>query len=388
MKFSAVYDKLKKELSDVECRIFAVNPTVSCIKSGPGSDTRAEETESIAMNLKTIAELAGVSTVTVSNVINGKYHKASKETIERVQKIIAENHYQPSATARSLIMKQSHMIGVVIPNLHANESFSISPYNTQILGYLDRYIRSQGYYMMLHCVVQSVDALPDFSTWNIDGAFLLGIAAEDAMQLREKLTIPAVFIDTYAEDAPLATIGIEDCKGAYLAANYLLEKGHRQIAFVSPPTEYPGVMQERHRGFCDAFRARGLALEPAHCFVTNGILYEQGVEAGKQIAASTPRFTAVAAMADVLAFGVMEGLRQGGLRVPEDVSVIGFDDLPECRYTYPKLTSISQHLEEKARCAGEYLFSMLRDGTTVTGRREVDVALVERASVKALEHPL
>jgi len=337
------------------------------------------------MNLKTIAKMAGVSTVTVSNVMNGKYNKASKETIERVLKIIEETNYRPSATARSLIMKRSRMIGVVIPNLQPDESFFASPYNAQILGYLDRYIRNQGYYMMLRCVVQSFEVLADFATWNIDGAFLLGVVAKDALKLREKMNIPAVFIDTYVDEgAPLATVSVEDRKGGYLAAKHLLDKGHRRIAFVSPPPWCPGVMQERYRGFCTALQEQGVKLEPDHLVVTKHVFYEQGVEAGKQIAASQRPFTAVAAAADILAFGVMEGLRLGGRRVPEDVSVIGFDNLAECQYSYPRLTSISQHLEEKAQLAGECLFSMLRDGTTVTGNRKVDVELVERQSVMAL----
>ena len=337
--------------------------------------------ESAAMNLKTIAKMAGVSTVTVSNVLNGKYNKASKETVERIQKIIQETNYRPSATARSLIMKRSRIIGVVIPNLQPNESFFASPYNTQILGYLDRYIRNQGYYMMLRCVVQSFEVLEDFATWNIDGAFLLGVVAEDALKLQEKLDIPAVFIDTYAENAPLATISVEDYKGGYLAAEYVLDKGHRRVAFVSTPTEFPSVMQERYRGFCDAFRERGVELEPGHLVVTDNIFYEQGVEAGKRIAASALPVTAAVVVADILAFGVMEGLRLGGRRVPKDVSVIGFDNLAECQYSHPRLTSISQHLEEKAQLAGECLFSMLRDKTTITGNRKVDVELVERKSV-------
>lgn len=336
------------------------------------------------MNLKTIAKLAGVSTVTVSNVMNGKYNKASKETIERIQRIIAENNYQPSATARSLTMKQSRIIGVVIPNLQESESFAVSPYNTQILGYLDRYIRKEGYYMMLRCVMESVEALPDFATWNTDGAFLLGVVAEDALKLKEKLDIPVVFIDTYDKGGSLATVGIDDYKGGYLAGRYLLDKGHRQIAFVSSATEFPGVMQERYRGFRDALAKCGVPFGKRNCFVTDNVLYKWGVDAGRRIAASGREFTAVAAMADVLALGVMEGLRLGGLEVPEDISVIGFDDLTECQYVHPRLTTISQHLEEKARQAGDYLFSMLRGGADAAGCRRVDVELVERQSVRSL----
>lgn len=340
------------------------------------------------VNLQTIAKLAHVSKVTVSNVINGKYDKASKETIERIQRIIEVTGYRPSATARSLSMKQSHIIGVVIPYLYANESFSVRPYNAHMLGYLERYIRNQGYYMMPRCVAQSFDALPDFATWNVDGAFVLELVAEDAMKLHDRLNIPAVFIDTYASDGTLATVCVDDRRGGYLAAKHLLDMGHRKIAFVSPTlTEHSGVMQERHRGFVDALREHGMAFDPEQHIVTESVLYEQGVEAGRQIAASGQGFTAAAVMADMLALGVMEGLRSGGKRVPEDVSVMGFDDLPECHYSYPKLTSISQHLEEKARCAGEYLFSMLREGAAVSGNRRVDVALAERESVRRLEAP-
>ena len=156
---------------------------------------------------------------------------------------------------------------------------------------------------------------------------------------------------------------------------------HRRIAFVSTPTEFPGVMQERYRGFCDALREQGVELEPDHHAVTVNIFYAQGVEAGKQIAASRSRFTAAVVVADILAFGVMEGLRLGGLRVPEDISIIGFDNLAECQYSHPRLTSISQHLEEKAQFAGECLFTMLREKKIITGNRTVDVELVERQSV-------
>ena len=337
------------------------------------------------INLQTIAKLAHVSKVTVSNVVNGKYDKASKETIERIQKIIEVTGYRPSATARSLSMKQSHIIGVVIPYLYANESFSFRPYNAHMLGYLERYIRNQGYYMMPRCVAQSFDALQDFATWNVDGAFVLDLVAEDALRLQDRLNIPAVFIDTYAGYSSLATVSVDDRKGGYLAAKHLLEMGHRRIAFVSPLlTADSGVMQERHQGFLSALGEQGVELAAEDCFETESVLYAQGLAAGRQIAASSRRFTAVAAMADMLAFGVMEGLREGGLRVPEDVSVIGFDDLPECQYTHPKLTSISQHLEEKAQCAGEYLFSMLREGRSMTGNRQVDVALAKRDSVIAL----
>ena len=333
------------------------------------------------MNLKTIAKLAGVSTVTVSNVLNGKYNRASKETVERILKIVEENNYRPSATARSLITKKSRIIGVMIPWIRPGESFAKSPYNAQILGYLSSYIRDQGYYMMLRCVTLTHEILPDIATWNVDGLFVLSTFGKDALRLSEKLDIPAVYIDSYPADPSLATVGIEDYQGGYLAANYLLDKGHRKIAFAGTSIDFPGVIQERYLGFYDAFKERGLKPVPEHFFELGDTSYQVGEEAGQRIAAAEQRFTAVVSMSDIASFGIMEGLRMGGLRVPEDVSIIGFDDLPECQYSHPKLTTISQHLEEKAQLAGECLFSMLRGGEPPAQPIKVDVELIERQSV-------
>lgn len=122
---------------------------------------------------------------------------------------------------------------------------------------------------------------------------------------------------------------------------------------------------------------------PEHIFQAN-TTYQSGIICGQKIAISEAKFTAAATMADIVAFGVMEGLRLCGLNVPNDVSVIGFDDLPECCYTSPKLTTISQKIEQKALMAGEYLFQMIREKQAVTGDKKIDVEIVERQSVKEM----
>lgn len=335
------------------------------------------------MKLKDIAQLAGVSSVTVSNVINGNYNKVSKETIERVQKIIDENDYKPNATARSLALKQSKIIGVVIPNLGEDEAFSVSPYNAQILADLENYIRKQGYYLMVRCVRECKEIIPIFSTWNVDGMIFLGTFKSEVESIQTRLKVPAVYIDTYAEDLGIANIGIDDYKGGYLAARYLLAKGHRRIAFAGPNVESPGVIQERYRGFSDACQERGVDITPAHIFEAI-TLYEHGVDAGKKIGFSDLKFTAVVCMSDILAFGIMEGLRLCGLNVPDDVSIVGFDNLPECKYSNPQLTTVSQNLEQKAFLAGECLFRMIREKKKIVTNEIVDVEIVERQSVKQL----
>lgn len=335
------------------------------------------------MKIKDIAKKAGVSTATVSNVINGNYNKVSTETIQRVQKIIEENHYKPNATARSLALKESKIIGVVIPNLGEQEPFSQSPYYTQILALLENYVRRQGYYLMIRTIGKCKKIIPIFSTWNVDGVILLGAYKDEAVHIEEKLKVPTVYIDTYAEELQIANVGSDDYKGGFLAARYLLGKGHRKIAFVGPNIDSPGVVQERFRGFCDACKERQVEVTPENIFEARTI-YEQGVEAGKKIAFSGTGFTAAAVMSDIVAFGVMEGLRRSGLNVPEDVSVIGFDNLPECKYSNPQLTSVSQNLEKKAFLAGEQLFKMIYEKKKITMNETVDVEIVERQSVKEL----
>lgn len=336
------------------------------------------------MNLKDIARLAGVSSVTVSNVINGKHHKVSKATIEKVQKIIEENDYHPNATARSLALKESKIIAVVVPNLSEREVLSSSPYNSQMLGYLERYIRNQGYYQMTRSVQKCQEVIPIFSTWNVDGILFFGAFQDEVEGIQDKLNVPAVYIDTYPQDIPVANVGIDDYKGGYLAARYLIAKGHTRIAFAGPTKEYtPSVISERYRGFSDACKEKGIEITEESIFEANTD-FQCGVEAGKKIAFSKLKFTAVVCMSDILAIGIMEGLRLCGLNIPGDVSVIGFDNLPECQYTNPQLTTVAQDLERKAELAGEYLFSMIRDKEKKTGSQKLDVEIVERHSVKSL----
>ena len=335
------------------------------------------------MKIKDIAQKAGVSTATVSNVINGNYHKVSQSTVEKVKKIIDEIGYSPSATARSLASKKSKIIGVVVSNIGDEDNFFSNPHYAHLLALLEKHIREEGYYMMLRCVDHCRQIIPLFSSWNVDGMIFFGTVHEDVEEVKNTLRVPVVFIDTYADDQHITNVGIDDFKGGYLSAKHLIEKGHREIAFAGPGIHNPGVTGQRYQGFLQACREAGITLHEDHLFNTMST-YESGVETGKCVAGSWISFTAVAAMSDIAAFGIMEGLRSAGKRVPEDVSVIGFDNLCECRYSSPKLTTISQNTEQKAAKVSQLLFSAIReepvDGETV----KHDVELVERQSVRDL----
>ena len=335
------------------------------------------------MNLKTIAQKAGVSTATVSNVINGNFHKVSRETVEKVQQVIRENHYKPNAAARSLASRKSRIVGVVLPNIHDGDSFFVNPHDAHLLAQLEQHIRSRGYYMMPRCVTHARDSVPLFSTWNVDGIICFGTSAEEIRGLLEAADVPVVFIDGYDAQQDLVSVGIDDYKGGSLAARYLLGKGHREIAIAGPPTAVSGVVEARYAGFRDACAEKGVTVPEESVFCTN-TQYQSGVTAGQQIAMSGKHYSAVWCISDIVAFGVMEGLRLCGLNVPGDISVVGFDNLPECDYSYPKLTTISQNVDGKASRAIQLLLERIEGGNTAGHREHSDVQIVERNSVRDL----
>lgn len=332
------------------------------------------------MNLKDIAKLAGVSAVTVSNVINGNHKKVSKETIERVQKIIEENNYKPNATARSLAMKKSKIIGVVIPGLSEGDNFDTSPYYVHFLGALEHYIRSKGYYMMIRSAGTCGENVSLFQTWNVDGIIFLGPYDNEENELLQKMKVPLVFIDSYTSREDIVNVGLDDHKGGYLAGKYLTSMGHREIALISPSAEPSGVVRARYEGFKEALEEQGIEFSIDDVFFAT-TFFDEGKKAGQDIAMAKRKYTAVATMSDIVAFGAMAGLRQMGLSIPKDISIIGFDGLPEGDYTYPRLTSIRQNIEGKANQAGDFLFEMIEKGEPIHVNVRLDVEIKEGTSV-------
>lgn len=333
---------------------------------------------------KDIAKEAGVSIVTVSNVINGKYHKVSEENIKKIQDLIKKYDYTPNATARSLAKKESRIVGVVIPNIGAEDNFLQSPYNAEVLGVLERVIRARDYYMMVRCVGNCREVIPILNTWNVDGVIFLGSYESDASEFRERMGIPMIFLDTYFREAAASAVKADDFKGGYLAAKYLIAMGHEDILLAGPQIHGDSVVPKRYQGYAAAMKEHGLEDKIRWQYV-EFTTYDCGVENGKKIAFLDRIPTAVFATADIIALGIMEGLHLSGKRVPEDISIVGFDNLTEGRYSTPKLTTVSQNISLKAEIAAKHLFEMIRSKEERRIDESVDVEMVERQSVKRLE---
>lgn len=333
---------------------------------------------------KDIAKEAGVSSVTVSNVINGNYHKVSEENIKKILDLVKKYNYTPNATARSLAKKESQIIGVVVPNIGADDNFLQSPYYAEVLGVLERVIRVQGYYMMVRCVGSCKEIIPLLNTWNVDGVIFLGSYKADAVEIRKQLKIPMIFLDTYLDDIQASSVRADDFKGGYLATKYLIAMGHKDILLAGSEIHGNSVVPKRYQGYEAAMKEHGLE-KYIRWQYTVFTTYDCGVENGKKIAFLDPVPTAVFATADIIAIGIMEGLRLSGKLVPEDVSVVGFDNLAEGRYSNPQLTTVSQNITLKAELAAQYLFEMIKSKEDKQVDESVDVEMIERQSVKRLE---
>lgn len=340
------------------------------------------------MTLKDIADRAGVSMMTVSNVINGKTSRVSQKTMDKVNAIVKECGYVPNLSARSLTNKVSNIIGIVVAiDEKANEAgdnYMENPYVSAMIGIIELELKKNGYYTMIRSVSREGDINVLLKNWNVDGIiFLYPENGEYMKAFLESTTCPVAVFDSDLEIPDIINISSDDEKGVYLSTKYMINHGHSHIAFVAD-YENSTVLTRRFQGYCRALEESRIPFRPEYVF-RYAPDYEDGIRAGREIAASYMPITAAVTTADICAIGVMEGARLGGYRVPIDLSVIGYDNLNLCQYTVPKLTSVSQNVKQKALLAVKLLLERIRTGTPVSGERIMtDVEVVDRQSVVSL----
>ena len=332
--------------------------------------------------LKDIAKEAGVTVMTVSNVINRRHDKVSRATIERVSQIARRLDYVPSATARSLVARSSQLVGVLLP-APDDEGIVLSTHNVVVIGIIERLLRDNGYHLLLRGVPDVEEASGTLRSWNLDGAIYIGFLDSQIQKMRATFDTPLVVLESYAANADFMNVRHNDRKGGYLATRHLIEKGHKRIAFVGPDTTERGVVKERYEGYRQALEEAGITPDPAIA-LTSDVSHARGIEAGRLLCAEHGDVTAVFATADQLAVGIMEGARTAGRTVPDDLSIVGFDNLEIATIANPKLTTITQDLDRKAHTAVELLLQSLKAKDQQPQETVLEVELIERESVKDL----
>ncbi|MCI1209740.1 MAG: LacI family transcriptional regulator [Treponema sp.] len=341
------------------------------------------------MTIKDIARQAHVSMMTVSNVINGKEGRVSKETAELVRKIIAENNYVPNYSARSLSSNSSHIISIIVPYplRPGDETIISDPYVSTMLGEIEMNLRENGYFAMIRSSNTMQEIISMQKTWNADGVIFILPNYDDFIEdLKTAINLPMVFIDSSSSSSGILKVNVEDEKGTYLATKYLINMGHRKIAITVCP-EGNKLLTKRYNGYRRALSECDLPFDPSLVLPFSPD-YRSGINAGRHIAEDqkTTGITAVVTTSDISAIGVMEGARLGGLRIPADLSVIGFDNLRTGSYVTPKLTTIDQHMKKKADAAVKLLLDSIKGITGPEGNSACfDVELIERQSVLCLQ---
>lgn len=326
-----------------------------------------------AANIFDVARLAGVSHQTVSRVLND-LPNVRPATRERVEKAIAQLRYSPSPAARALVTRRTRTIGLVSPGISEYGPSAIAMHFNQAARearYSVETISSQG--DDPGAIRQVVESL---LRQRVDAIVLIVVDVR-ALEVVHglNLSIPVVAVSASRRPHPLI-VSIDQYRGARSAVRHLAELGHRRILHLAGPGSNPDAI-ERERGWRDELVSRRLeVIEPLH----GDWSAESGHRLGPELALQPG--DAVFVGNDHMAIGVLSALREQGLRVPEDVSVVGFDDVPEAGYLYPPLTTVRQDFATLGGIIMQKVLVAVDDPDTVTEDTPLPTSLVVRASTR------
>lgn len=303
------------------------------------------------VTMKDVAKRAGVSVATVSNILNNVENKAKEVTQRKVFKAAKELDYRIDMTARFLSTGKSNLIGIFLPEVYEigqpSSVLKDNPFFSEIISGIEYVARMNGYDIVVTCIKASEHVKELVSKRTLDGIAVLGNFNAEFWEELKTLDIPKVLIDSYRfDEQTYCNVGTDDEKGAYLAAKHLITMNHREIAFVTGRFEESDVNRYRYLGFQRALEEEGISLEKCPVIFTE-VNFKGGVAAAQSILYSYPNVTAAFAVADILALGIIKLYHQIGKTIPRDLSLIGFDDLSICQYTFPGLSTVRQDINKK-----------------------------------------
>jgi LacI family transcriptional regulator len=319
-----------------------------------------------------VAAEAGVSVATVSKVINGRYGVAPA-TLAKVQAVIEQLGYESSLVARSLRSHRTNVIGILVAD--------IEPFSAELLKGAGAAIRARDYELIVY---SGSGHGKDHSGWERRYVSRLGGTLTDGMILVTPTLVdvsdatPIVAVDPHAGPSNLPSVHSDNLAGAITATGHLIELGHRRIGFLAGRPDLESA-RKREQGYRDALAAAGIPLDPELIRVGDYDLEMSEVPA-RQLLSLSDRPTAIFAANDLSAIQTMHVARSLGLSIPGDVSVIGFDNIPESALTAPPLTTIDQSIQEMGRRAVELLIDLIEGNAEPPGQVTLPTRLVVRQS--------
>jgi DNA-binding LacI/PurR family transcriptional regulator len=331
--------------------------------------------------IRDVAAVAGVSHQTVSRVINENV-SVSVSTRDRVLAAIEELSYVPSSIARGFSLNRTHSLGIVTDNI---SDFAFG----HIIAGAEAEARRQGYFLVIGSVERGADETSYLRVMlerRVEGFVLVrpGVPFRgDHLELVEQAGVPFVLIGTSVVHG-VDAVESDNHQGGYEATRHLLELGHRQIATILGPAGWPPVA-ERFEGYRQALGDFGVSSDNTLEEAGDDWGIEAGGAAASRLLDRGSKFTALFAHSDLIALGAIARLRAAGLRVPDDVSVVGFDDLPVAAVFDPPLTTVHQATEEKGAFAAGLLLAHVTGADGLHGQAHVlPCELVRRGSTRQL----
>lgn len=334
------------------------------------------------VTIKQVAEAAGVSIQTVSRVINSRYD-VSSETRLRVQEAINRLGYKPNAMARGLASRRSRTLGFVAFDF-TDHFFS------QVLGGAERVAQQLGYVLMLGHAHTDPEEEPKYlrllTEHHVEGVLISRqpslIPDYEPFLAINSGGVPIVLTGFHDPAKTLNAVDVDNINGSRTAMECLLEAGHRQIAIITGPLASLGA-NDRLQGALNGLEVAGIGFAPE--LLAEGYYnHASGYAAARKLLTSGKPFTAVLSQNDRMAIGAMYAFREAGLRVPEDISIIGYDDIPEAEFSFPPLTTIWQPMADLGEAALKLLVKQIEQPGFPAEQHFLQTRLVWRESVRLI----
>lgn len=334
----------------------------------------------VAATMKDVALQANVSTATVSRALMNP-EKVSQATRNRVEQAALEVGYLPQMQGRNMKRNESRTILVIVPDI-------CDPFFSEVIRGIEVTAAAQGYLVLIgdcaHQNQQEKTFIDLIITKQIDGMLLLGSRLPFDASIEEQRNLPPmVMANEFAPELGLPTVHIDNLTASFDAVNYLHELGHQRIACIAGPEEMP-LCHYRLQGYVQALRRSGVTVDP-HYITRGDFTFEAGARALDQLLMLPKPPTAVFCHSDVMALGALSQAKRRGLKVPDDLSIIGFDNISLAEFSDPPLTTVSQPRYQIGREAMLLLLEQLQGHNVSSGSRLLECELILRGSTRALK---
>jgi LacI family transcriptional regulator len=326
------------------------------------------------LTIQDVARAAGVSVSTVSRVLNDKDDVAF-ETFEKVQRVIDELGYASSLAAKSMRSRKTNAIGLIVAKLN-------DPFNIEVMKGVNQAITDFGYDLIIY--TSGHNATGSGSAWERDyvarlnGSLTDGIIITTPTTTNLPLAFPLVTVDPPVQNDSFPAVITTNRDGALAVMEYLIILGHRRIGFIGGRSDLQSAIR-RGQGYEDGLQQAGLPLLP-ELIQTGDYTRQAGYQCAKQLLSLAVPPTAIFAANDESAIGAMEAARETGLRIPEDLSVVGFDNIPQTAHTTPPLTTVDQSIDEMGYVATKMLIELIQGKPLENRLHKIPTRLIIRDS--------